>query len=138
MATRNKTSVDGPVILKAQLDPIETAPALGKGQPLRVTTWPAEKTSDVFLVKTCPDGEVPDFVVGNAAVSAGSPGDIVYANYPGSPVLLGGSVKKKDPLTVKTGKFVKGISGDVCIIAAAIDGASGDLIPSAEISVTLP
>ena len=49
---RIKTAVDGPLIAKAQLDPIETAPAFGKGQPLRVTTWLAEKTSDVYLVKT--------------------------------------------------------------------------------------
>lgn len=135
---RNKTCVDGPVILKAQLDPKETAPALGKGQPLRVTTWPAEKSTDVFLVKTCPDGEIPDFVVGNSAVSSGAPGDIVYASYPGSPILLGGTVSKKDPLVVKGGKFIKGVTGNSCLVCAAVDGISGDLIPSAEIPVVLP
>lgn len=136
---RSKTCVDGPVILKAQLDPTETAPALGKGQPLRVTTWPAEKSTDVFLVKTCPDGEVPDFVVGNSAVSAGSPGDIVYVNYPGSPVLLGGAVAKRDPLVVKSGKFIKAaVKGDKYVTCAAIDGVAGDLIPSASISDIIP
>lgn len=135
---RSKTSVDGPVILKAQLDPTETAPALGKGQPLRVTTWPAEKSTDVFLVKTCPDGEIPDFVVGNSAVSAAAPGDIVYVNYPGAPALIGGIVSKRDPLVVKSGKFVKGATGAKYVTCAAIDGVSGDLIPSASISDIIP
>lgn len=135
---RSKTSVDGPLISKAQLDPTETAPALGKGQPLRVTTWPAEKSTDVFLVKTCPDGEIADFVVGNSAVSAGAPGDIVYVNYPGSPVLLGGAVSKRDPLVVKSGKFIKAIKGDKYVTCAAIDGVAGDLIPSASISDIIP
>jgi len=135
---RSKTSVDGPVILKAQLDPIETAPALGKGQPLRVTTWPAEKSTDVFLVKTCPDGEIPDFVVGNSAVSAAAPGDIVYVNYPGAPALLGGIVSKRDPLVVKSGKFIKAVKGDKYVTCAALDGVAGDLIPSATISDIIP
>ncbi len=135
---RSKTSVDGPLISKAQLDPIETAPALGKGQPLRVTTWPSEKSSNVYLVKTCPDGEVPDFVVGNSAVSAGSPGDIVYVSYPGSPVLLGGTVTKRDPLAVKSGKFIRAIKGDKYVTCAALDGVAGDLIPSATISDIIP
>lgn len=135
---RSKTFVDGPLILKAQLDPTETAPALGKGQPLRVTTWPAEKSTDVFLVKTCPDGEIPDFVVGNAAISTGGPGDIVYINYPGAPALLGGTVSKRDPLVVKSGKFVKGSTGAKYVTCAAIDGISGDLIPSSAISDTIP
>lgn len=131
---RSKTFVDGPVISKAQLDPAETVPALGKGQPLRVTKWPAEKSTDVFLVKTCPDAEIPDFVVGNSAVSSGSPGDIVYVSYPGSPVLLGGTVAKRDPLVVKSGKFVKAIKGEKYVTCAALDGVAGDLIPSAPVS----
>jgi len=135
---RSKTSVDGPLIFKAQLDPIETAPALGKGQPLRVTTWPAEKSSDVFLVKTCPDGEVPDFVVGNVAISSASPGDMVHVNYPCSPVLLGGTVSKRDPLVVKSGKFIKGVTGAKYVTCAAIDGISGDLIPSSSIADIIP
>lgn len=135
---RSKTSVDGPLIFKAQLDPVETAPALGKGQPLRVTTWPAEKSSDFFFVKTCPDGEIPDFVVGNVAISAASPGDMVHVNYPCSPVLLGANVSKRDPLVVKSGKFVKGVTGNSCLVCAAVDGIAGDLIPSAEIPVVLP
>ncbi len=125
---RIKTAVDGPLIAKAQLDPIETAPALGKGQPLRVTTWPAEKTSDVYLVKTCPDGEVPDFVVGNIAISAASPGDIMYASYPSAPALLGAAVKKGDFLVVKSGKFIKALAKNTCVGCASVDGASGDLI----------
>ena len=72
--------------IKAILDATEAAPALGKGQPVVVTKWPADNTVEPYTVKTCPDGQVPDFVVGRTAVS-GSPGDIIYVG-PGAPVLI--------------------------------------------------
>ena len=127
-ATRYKTSVDMPVIGKGQLDPAESAPALGKGQPLRVTTWPLEKTTDLFLCITCPDGEAPDFVVGNNALSGSGQGDMVTVGYPSAPALLGGTVKKGDLLTVKSGKFTKAATGNVCVGRASLDGVSGDII----------
>lgn len=128
MPNRIKTSVDIPVIAKSQLDPLETAPALGKGQPVRITSWPLEKTFDQFLCITCPDGEVPDFVVGNTAVSSAGYGDLVPLGYPNAPALLGGTVKKNDLLTVKTGKFIKAATGNVVVGRASVDGALNDLI----------
>lgn len=127
-ATRYKTSVDTPVIAKGQLDPTESAPALGKGQPLRVTTWPIEKSVDLFLCITCPDGEAPDFVVGNNALSGSGQGDMVAIGYPSAPALLGGAVKKGDLLTVKSGKFIKASTGNVVVGRASLDGVSGDII----------
>jgi hypothetical protein len=126
---RMKTATDGPIILKAKLDPLETAPALGKGQPVRVTSWPIENTATLFLVKICPDGEVPDFVVGNLALSASSPGDIMISCYPAAPALLGGTVKKGDLLTVKGAKFVKAVAGNKAVGCASMDGVADDLIP---------
>lgn len=120
--------------IKAILDATETAPALGKGQPVTVTRWPADTTVDPHTVKTCPDGQAPDFVVGRAAVS-GSPGDILYAG-PGAPVLLGGAVKRGDLLVVKSGRFAKAAAGDVCVCTASADGASGDLIAAAPLTKT--
>ena len=124
---RYKTLADSPIIAKAKLDPTETAPALGKGQPLTVTKFPAEGTSEIYLVKTCADGVVPDFVVGNTAISS-SPGDMLYAGMPGAPVLLGGAVTRGDLLSVKSGKFVKAAAKDVCVFMASTTGAAGDLI----------
>lgn len=133
---RYKTLVDQPLISKAKLDLAETAPALGKGQPVVVTKWPAEGTAETLLVKVCPDGQIPDFVVGNAALSAASPGDVIAVGMPGSPVLCGGAVKRGDLLTVKSGKFQKGIAKDLCACAASQDAAAGDLIPAAAIPAT--
>lgn len=132
---RLKTCVDVPAIIKAKLDPTEMAPALGKGQPVVVTKWPLEGSPDVMLVKMCPDGEVPDFVVGNGALSASAPGDLVSPGTPNAPILLGGSVVRRDLLVVKSGKFQKAAAKDVCACAAGIDGASGDVIPAAPLSV---
>ena len=91
-AKRYKTAVDMPVIGKGQLDPAESAPALGKGQPLRVTTWPLEKTIDLFLCITCPDGESPDFVVGNRARCRSRQGDMLTARSSSAPAFLAGTV----------------------------------------------
>lgn len=132
---RYKTAADSPLVFKGKLDPAETAPALGKGQPVIVTKWPAEGSSEVMLVKTCPDGEVPDFVIGNAAASVSAPGDLIPAGLPNAPILLGGSVVRRDLLVVKSGKFQKAAAKDVCACAAGIDGASGDVIPAAPLSV---
>jgi len=129
---RYKTVVDSPLVLKAKLDPTETAPALGKGQAVVVTKWGVEGSPEPMLVKTCPDGQVPDFVVGNAALSASSPGDIVWSGISGSPALLGGIVSKGDPLVVSGGKFVKGTkAGDKSPFVAGLNGAANDVIPTA-------
>lgn len=130
---KNRTLAEGTQI-KAVLDATEAAPALGKGQPVTVTKWPADNTVEPYTVKTCPDGQVPDFVVGRTAVS-GSPGDVLYVG-PGAPVLCGGAVKRGDLLTVKSGKFQKGIAKDLCACAASQDAAAGDLIPAAAIPAT--
>lgn len=137
-AIRYKTSVDTPVIVKGQLDPAESAPALGKGQPLRVTTWPIEKSVDLFLCITCPDGEAPDFVVGNNALSGSGQGDMVTVGYPNAPALLGGTVKKGDLLTVKSGKFTKAATGNLCVGRASLDGVSGDIISILPLTQTAP
>ena len=73
---KNRTLAEGTQI-KAILDATEAAPALGKGQPVVVTKWPADTTVDPYTVKTCPDGQVPDFVVGRTAVS-GSPVALLF------------------------------------------------------------
>lgn len=137
-ATRYKTAVDMPVIGKGQLDPAESAPALGKGQPLRVTTWPLEKTIDLFLCITCPDGESPDFVVGNNALSGSGQGDMLTVGYASAPALLGGTVKKGDLLTVKSGKFTKAATGNLCVGRASVDGVSGDIISILPLTQTAP
>lgn len=137
-AKRYKTIADTPMIVKGQLDPTEVAPALGKGQPLRITTWPLEKTTDLFLCVTCPDGETPDFVVGNNALSGSGPGDMITLGYPSAPALLGGIVKKGDLLTVKSGKFTKAATGNVCVGRASLDGASGDVISILPLTQTAP
>ena len=120
--------------IKAILDATEAAPALGKGQPVVVTKWPADNTVEPYTVKTCPDGQVPDFVVGRTAVS-GSPGDIIYVG-PGAPVLIGGAVKRGDLLTVKSGRFQKAGAGDLCVCTASADGALGDVIAAAPLTKT--
>lgn len=131
---RLKTCVDVPAVSKAKLDPAETAPALGKGQPVIVTKWPLEGSPEVMQVKLCPDGEIPDFVVGNAALSVAAPGDVVPAGTPNAPVLLGGAVVRRDPLVVKGGRFQKAATGNAHNCVAACDGAAGDVIPSARLS----
>lgn len=120
--------------IKAILDATEAAPALGKGQPVVVTKWPVDTTVDPYTVKTCPDGQVPDYVVGRTAVS-GSAGDILYVG-PGAPILLGGTVKRGDLLVVKSGRFVKAGAGDLCVVAASVDAASGDLVAAAPFTKT--
>ncbi len=94
--------------IKAILDAAETAPALGKGQPVVVTKWPADTTVEPYTVKTCPDGQVPDYVVGRTAVS-GSPGDILYVG-PGAGVPRRGAVSG-DLLVVQVGPLPEGGSG---------------------------
>lgn len=133
---RYKTLVDQPIISKAKLDPAETAPALGKGQPVVATKWPVEGSAEIMLVKTCPDGQVPDYVVGNAALSGSSPGDVVAAGLPGVPVLIGGAVKRGDLLVVKSGRFRGAVAKDVCVCTASQDAAAGDLIPGGAIPAT--
>lgn len=128
-----RTLAEG-IQIKAILDATETAPALGKGQPVTVTKWPADNTVEPYTVKTCPDGQVPDFVVGRTAVS-GSPGDIIYVG-PGAPVLIGGTAKRGDLLVVKSGRFAKAAAGDVCVCTASADGASGDLVAAAPLTKT--
>jgi len=130
---KNRTLAEGSQI-KAVLDAAETAPALGKGQPVVVTKWPTDNTVEPYTVKTCPDGQVPDFVIGRTAVS-GSPGDIIYVG-PGAPVLIGGAAKRGDLLTVKSGRFQKAGAGDLCVCTASADGALGDVIAAAPLTKT--
>ena len=130
---KNRTIAEGTQI-KAVLDAAETAPALGKGQPVVVTKWPTDNTVEPYMVKICPDGQVPEFVVGRTAVS-GSPGDITYVG-PGAPVLLGGAVKRGDLLVVKSGRFQKAGAGDLCVCTASADGALGDVIAAAPLTKT--
>ncbi len=132
---KHKTLADSPFIAKATLDPAETAPALGKGQPVLVTKWPTDSVADPYVVKTCPDGQVPDFVVGRSAVSGG-PGDVLFLTA-GAPALLGGGAKRGELLTVKGGRFVKGVAGDVCVCAASQDGVAGDVIAAQPVSKTV-
>lgn len=116
--------------LTALLDASETAPALGTGQPVSVT---ADPTSGPLKVITCPDFDVPHFVIGARPASSTSSG-IITPISPGVPLLLGGAVMRGDKLMVESGRFVKATTGKVVICAAGDAGASGDTIRAALLS----
>ena len=122
---KNRTIAEGTQI-KAVLDAAETAPALGGGQPV-VGKWPADNTVEPYMVKICPDGQVPEFVGADRRV--GQSRDITYVG-PGAPVLLGGR-SSGDLLVVKSGRFQKAGAGDLCVCTASADGALGDVIAAA-------
>ena len=116
--------------LTALLDDSETAPALGTGQPVSVAV---ESLSGPLKVITCPDFDVPHFVIGARPASSTSSG-IITPISAGVPILLGGAVMRGDKLMVESGRFVKATTGKVVICAAGDAGASGDTIRAALLS----
>lgn len=116
--------------LTALLDDSEPAPALGTGQPVAVMV---ESPSGPLKVATCPDFDVPHFVIGARPASSTSSG-IITPISAGVPILLGGAVMRGDKLMVESGRFVKATTGKVVICAAGDAGASGDTIRAALLS----
>jgi len=113
--------------LTALLDDSEPAPALGTGQPVSVMV---DSASGPLKVVTCPDFDVPHFVIGARPASSTSSG-VITPIAPGVPLLLGGAVMRGDKLMVEKGRFVKATKGNTVICAAGSAGASGDVIRAA-------